>query len=89
MEISPGPASTVEERSLRKNFVRGDRGSKLAVGDFFSDAFRKKHKYLAVLQYRTSQSTLATSIGMAVAAIYYCMKRNVILKIGPMTSLPQ
>ena len=30
----PGPASTVEERSLRKNSVRGDRGSKLAVGDF-------------------------------------------------------
>ena len=23
----PGPASTVEERSLRKIFVRGDRGS--------------------------------------------------------------
>ena len=44
----PGPASLVEDRSLRKNFVRGDRGSKLAVGDFFSDAL-SKHKY------RTSQ----------------------------------
>ena len=40
-----------------------------------------------MLQYRTSQSTHATSIGMAVASIYYCMKRNVALEIGSVMSL--
>ena len=36
----PGPARTVGERSLRKIFVRGDRGSNLAEGASFQTAKR-------------------------------------------------
>ena len=50
-------ASTVGERLLRKNFVRGDRGSKLTV-DLLFGCFT--HIYVADFQYQTSQSTHAT-----------------------------
>ena len=58
----PGPASTVEERSLRKNFVRGDRGSKLAVDlSFQTRSFLRTKGLTETSNIRTSQSFHATS----------------------------
>ena len=82
----PGPASTGEERSLRKIFVRGDRGS-IPAEDYFSDAIIRN---ACLTENPTIGRVLPISqprLEKAVAAeIYYCMKRNVALKIGPMTS---
>ena len=44
MEFKPGPASTVEERSLRKIFVRGDRGSNLAERIYLFRRVRERKK---------------------------------------------
>ena len=84
--MEPGPASTVEERSLRKNFVRGDRGSKLAVEESFQ---MLRALYLTgVSTYRTSQSTHATSISeWLYAATNHCMKGNVARINWPIISL--
>ena len=82
----PGPASTVEERLLRKIFVRGDRGS-IPAEDYFSDAIIR-NMFDGKSNYRTGSSNLATSIRKGCSGkIYYCMKRNVALEIGPMTKL--
>ena len=61
MNTKPGPASSVVERSLRKIFVRGDRGSIPAAGGLFSrDLIRNKG--LTEIQYTwTGSSNLATS----------------------------
>ena len=57
----PGPASTVEERSLRKIFVRGDRGS-IPAEDYFSDAIiNSQCMFDGKSNYRTGSSNLATS----------------------------
>ena len=72
---------------------KGDRGSIPAEGSFFSDAIfslskNALHKGLTEILYRTGSYNHATlPCKSAVAAIYYCMKRNIALEIGPMTSL--
>ena len=88
----PGPASLVEEHSLRKRFFQGDCGSIPAEGSFFSDAIfssLKKiasHKGLTEILSRTGSSNHATLSSQLLQTTYYCMKRNIALKIGPMTS---
>ena len=66
---------------------KGDRGSIPAEGSFFSGAinsqfmFDRNHISDGFFQ---SCNLVSKS---AVAATYYCMKRNVALKIGPMTKM--
>ena len=82
----PGPASTAEERSLRKRFCprgpwfdprrrkllfRHDNSHQRFDGNPISDGF---FQFTQPCQSQLLRTT------------YYCMKRNVALEIGPMTS---
>ena len=53
--FKPGPASTVEEHSLRNFSFPADRGSILAVGDFFSDAL---YTYISDGRFNISDKSL-------------------------------
>ena len=77
--VSPGPASSVVERSLRKIFVRGDRGSIPVKGCFFSGAINSHSKLRTIIPTTwTGSSNLATSTRKSCCSIsYHRAKRNV------------
>ena len=85
----PGPASTVEEHSLRKFCSRGDCGSNLAERTFL---FSREYNLFAIKDWRQSPtigrvtSYLATYRTKQLLRQSLLVKRNVALKIGPMTS---
>ena len=78
----PGPASTVEERSLRNipsegTVVRNSPWICLFRRDLFFSRKNVSHKCLADFLYRTSQSISQPRSRKAVEDNYYCMKGNV------------
>ena len=75
----PGPASTVEERSLRKIFVRGDRGSNLTERIYLFRRVRERKKSLMETSNEIGLVTsyLATSTRKSCCDQFYCIKGNV------------
>ena len=82
----PGPASPEVEHSLRKILSTGDRGSNLAEDFSFQAALLAQSCLTDISDYRTSYITHATLVEKLLRLLSQ-MKRNVALKIGPMTSL--
>ena len=85
--VKPGPASSVEEHSLRKfSFTRGP-WFESRRGLLFSDAIFSNFAQMfdGNSNYRTSYINHATlPIGKSCCDNLYWVKRNVALKIGPM-----
>ena len=78
----------VEERSLRNRFLKGT-----AVRSPPKEASFQTRQFLKMFRTKFDGNPISDgffqsrNLGRsAVTAIYYCMKRNVALEIGPMTS---
>ena len=74
----------MEEHSLCKIFVQGDRGSILAVGDFFSDAisyFVFRTNVWRNLQH-IGQATIMQPRSEKAAAASLCMKKERTYKLA-------